>query len=347
MRNRTASPILLLGLLLLIPIGACWGLGQDPLGTLHVDVSLVEVNVSVLDSDGRPRTALSKDDFVVYDDGVPQEIAAFSPIETPYSMLLLLDRSGSTREATPLLIAAINGFVNDLRAQDRYMVASFAEYVKTLVDWRTRSLSPLSAVPPEASGFTDFYGALKEVAIQLEGMSGRRGAIVLTDGAHTGVCPRRRACENESQLIGAIPTKTVTLNGTQVRRLVDSADDRGFQSVLRAIRKSGVPFYFVAVDTDLNPWGYFSPTDLVDKQQLRSRMEELADVSGGKIAFPRRPENLAALYSDIAHDMGTAYSLGWYPSSRSGRVGGYRKIEVRARSGFLTVQQSRQGYYSQ
>ena len=71
---------------------------QDPVFQLRVDVPLVSVDVKVLDSRGQPMTSLTAKDFIIAEDGVEQQVSSFTSIDTPYNILLLFDRSGSTEE---------------------------------------------------------------------------------------------------------------------------------------------------------------------------------------------------------------------------------------------------------
>src|SRR5947207_12782552 len=63
---------------------------------IRVESSLVRLNVGVVDQKGRPITSLNKGSFDLYEDGIKQEITRFEPSETPFSVAILLDMSGST-----------------------------------------------------------------------------------------------------------------------------------------------------------------------------------------------------------------------------------------------------------
>jgi hypothetical protein len=62
---------------------------------IRIDTNLVTVPITVLDREGRYVTNLKKEDFQIFEDGVEQEVAVFEPIEQPFTVLLLLDISGS------------------------------------------------------------------------------------------------------------------------------------------------------------------------------------------------------------------------------------------------------------
>jgi hypothetical protein len=100
-----------------------------------------------------------------------------------------------------------------------------------------------------------------------------------------------------------------------------------------------VPFYFVAVNTDLNPT---RPEYGGWPSGARLRMEQIAAASGGRVALPRTPDEVAALYEAMARDIATAYSLGYdMPPDGNATV---RRVEVRVHDPSLRVRQSRDTY---
>ena len=93
--KKQASSAILLGLLLFLSF-ASQANAQGPDDVVTTDVSLVQLNIGVVDPRGYAVTSLSRNDFAVYEDGVKQSILNFEPTDTPFSLVLLLDMSGST-----------------------------------------------------------------------------------------------------------------------------------------------------------------------------------------------------------------------------------------------------------
>jgi Ca-activated chloride channel family protein len=306
---------------------------QEPF-TVKVDVALVTVDVVVSDAAGRPVTTLTKDDFEIYEDGKLQDIRSFEPVDSPYGVLLLFDCSTSTQPLWPFLKESMGRFTARLRPQDTVSVAQFGGTYKTLLDWRPRGNGVMDIQiqsDDRSCSNTRFYEAISEALAELRKTFGRKGAVVLTDGVHNGI-PIQRTGSN-----GGVP------------RRVNAEDDSGFQKVLRQVKASDAVLYFVAVNTDLNPAGLtssrgkFNPDEIYDSMQVRSRMELLAEVSGGKIVYPKQPGDVVPLFEQIGRELGTSYGLGYpLPDSRSDAA--YRKIEVRVRDKTLHVHQSRIGY---
>src|SRR4051812_23123308 len=96
----SARRALRLTLICLFTIGvvsiASNSLAQTPDEVITTSTALVQLNVGVVDKRGRVVTNLSANDFVVYEDGVRQPIVRFEPTEAPFSLVMMLDTSGST-----------------------------------------------------------------------------------------------------------------------------------------------------------------------------------------------------------------------------------------------------------
>src|ERR1051325_4979337 len=69
-------------------------LAQDEVFT--TSTALVQLNVGVVDKQGHAITSLSKNDFTVFEDGVRQPIFQFESTDAPFSLVMMLDMSGST-----------------------------------------------------------------------------------------------------------------------------------------------------------------------------------------------------------------------------------------------------------
>ena len=180
---------------------------QNPATTFRVDVPLVSLDVGVTDPSGRALINLTQEDFQILEEGEPREIKSFSSVETPYNILALFDCTGSTREAWPFLLKALNGFLGTLRPQDLVAVAAFGAGTTTILDWTPRSAESLNVqmkMPSPLCDQTNFYGAVTWATRKLQEVNGRKGVIVFTDGVH-----------------GGIPSRPVTVGGLTTMRFVD------------------------------------------------------------------------------------------------------------------------------
>jgi VWFA-related protein len=322
-------------LLFLIAVTLC--AQNEPV--FRVNVPLVSLDVSVLDPAGRPITNLTAEDFTIYEDGQQRELKNFAPIDTPYHMLALFDCTGSTREAWPFLLKSLNGFVSSLRPQDRIAVLAFGGGTQVVLNWTSRNTEPLNVqmrMPSPLCDRTDFYGAIQFAATRMRDVTGRKGVIVFTDGVH-----------------GGIPSRSTRVGTVSLARFVDSSEDQAFLNIRRQVERGDTVFYFIAVNTDLHPSDVdapnlfpgtaYTPLSLFNLQQVRSRMEQIAQASGGRIVFSQRTSDTGVLFEQIVRDLGTSYSFGFTPTANAD--GSFHRIDVRVRGG-MQVRQSRDGYFA-
>jgi VWFA-related protein len=303
-----------------------WLLSQNVPDSIRLDVGAIEpmVSFTVTDDQGMSVTDLFQYDFDVLDNGEPRRIEHFARVKTPYSVVVLLDCSDSTRPRANLLVSTTARFGDHLRPEDKYVFAAFGSEVQTYLDWNDEK-KPFSIPDSQICHGTNFYAALDWAGKKLRGMPGRHGVVTFTDGKDSDVA-----------------RKEVTVNGVKVRRVVPPEDDREFQKVLKSARDSGAQFYFVAVDTDLNPGSEYGGP-VADLQQIRARMELLARSTGGRIVFPDMPGDTGELFRDIRQDLGIAYTLDFAPTKSKDGVP--RKIEIRVRGeDHYHVHQSRDSY---
>src|SRR5918993_244632 len=119
-------------LCLLVLTSVAPGQQEGPDEVIRTDTSLVQLNVGVVDPQGRAITSLSRTDFTVYEDGVKQPILHFEPTQAPFSLVLLLDMSGSTISFRPQLKTAAYRFLDALAPEDRVAVVQFNSKIKML-----------------------------------------------------------------------------------------------------------------------------------------------------------------------------------------------------------------------
>jgi len=317
--------------------------GQTPDYILKVDVPFVSVDVTVQDPKGKPINDLSEDAFSVYENGVPQEIVSFLPVSTPYNILLLFDRSGSTQDKWLLMQRAVAGFIANLRPQDRIEIATFDYTVDVQLTWTNDRKKALLTLPKLINttriGGTEFYDSVDQtLRHEFKNTNGRRALVVLTDGRDT-----------------SLYKDLVKRN-----RLLEPKEDRPYQKALKAARTYRIPVYFVAFNTDKNLSPnqiggdeyrslriIFPKSSIPDRylEGVRVRMEELAESSGARVLYPQQLEDIVPLYQQIGNELGTSYTMGYRPANTQ-NDGAFRRIEVRARDASLRLTQSRNGYYA-
>src|ERR1700682_1524543 len=178
----------LLAVILLFNSGSpCLAQTDDPLDTIRVDSDLVDLQVSVISHDPTKVPALLRQaDFVVTEDGAPQEVTFFASADAPFDLILLLDLSGSPSNKLKLIRRSSRRFVETARPSDRIAIVSFStdvEIVSPLTSNRSELLKAIKDID-KPNGGTNFWDALKFVLdVLVRRQTSRRSAVVvMTDG---------------------------------------------------------------------------------------------------------------------------------------------------------------------
>ncbi|HEY0163468.1 MAG TPA: VWA domain-containing protein, partial [Edaphobacter sp.] len=94
--------------------------------TLRTDAYEVRLNATVLDSDGKSILTLGKDDFHVFEDGVPQTIASFRHEDLPVSLGILIDSSGSMYDKRAAVEETALNLIKLSNTEDEAFVVDFS-----------------------------------------------------------------------------------------------------------------------------------------------------------------------------------------------------------------------------
>jgi Ca-activated chloride channel family protein len=317
-----------------------------PVYQVVVGIDPVQINVAVTDR-GKAAWNLTREDFEVLEDGQPQQIRDFETVGMPYSILLMVDRSGKSEktEWPKFILSSVDIFLRNLRGPDRLAVAGFDDRVAVLIDWRPSKNGNIQKVMLRKSDQpTRFFEAVDWAAEEMEYVAttgtpaqpgrshGRRGVIVFTDGRDQDMYPQYIRANG--------------LNIPDPQYQVPPSAEARFNQARQVLAQAKIPFYFVALDTDrqlpaeaatakLEGWMKFL-------QAVRTRIENLAEASGGRAIFPKQKEDLLPLYEQIQRDLGSAYQISYTPQRAAD--GQLRRIEVRVRNSDLQVFQSHDKY---
>ena len=333
---------------------------------VKIETQLVSVPAIVTDTTGRPLTNLRAENFQILEDGRPQKIANFATTEAPFEVALLLDTSGSTREEVGLIRRAARAFISALRPGDRVAILAFntkQEGSEKLAEVEVKT--PLTDDPEElqaavesigASNGTPFYDSLEKVAKEVfrdrpkEDMRGRRALVALTDGVDSTSESTFEEARGLLKRAGLV-TYFVQVNTEDYveERLMQDCQDGG------ALRLSGTQLQryrrLIAPGADAEDFSNFCQMGQFERmhasrtlyQLARREMNALAQESGGK-TFPATDlRDAQRAFRQVAADIGTQYSLGYY-STNTARDGGFRTIKVQVRGIKDAQVRAREGY---
>jgi Ca-activated chloride channel family protein len=164
-------------------------LAQEDSGTtFRIESKLVNLFVKVTDANGAIVGGLNKEDFKIFEDGRPQDIAIFERESAmPLSLILAIDTSASTaidrnreRDASKAFIHAL------VREQDQMGLIEFATYVSLLVPF-TNKVGQLDHGLNSLKGgdATALYDAIYLASDTLAPKKGRKVLVLVSDGGDT------------------------------------------------------------------------------------------------------------------------------------------------------------------
>ncbi len=308
---------------------------DDPGEVLRVSTSLVQLNVGVVDRQGRAVTNLSRGDFSVYEDGVLQPITDFEPNTAPFSLVLLLDLSGSTQSFRPTLKQSAYRFLDALSPNDRVAVVTFNEEVKTRVNFTNDFRKAAKAIEyVEGKGETHLYKAL-DYALEMLAQEGsrRKAIVVLTDGLDTQMKALDRSAAASAR------------TDAEALASVKPDDSSPLRAVLSAADRQGVTIYPLALPSgDPKRLSYPIPVQTAIYSAARARIQSLADRTGGRLNEIRRLEDMGRIYAEVAADLRTLYTVFYRPTNTNASPGRWRAIRIEVSRPEMLAR-TKPGYY--
>jgi len=243
--------------------------------------SLVALNVTVTDSTAKYVSGLQPGDFVVYEDGVKQDVQFFESASVPVDLILLLDTSSSMSDKVDVVREAATGFLKTLRSGDRGAVVTFANTVSVLQPLTEDRAALEQAIGKAgAHGQTALYNAVY-IALKQFGQA-----------AHGAKDVRRQAI-------------VVLSDGDDTASLVSLED------VMSVARRMGVNIYTVSLQAKTLAARPEQPGRRF-LSHADDAMKTMARETGAQAFFPGAPE-LKRVYSSIATELANQYSIGYVP----------------------------------
>lgn len=148
-----------------------------------VSVHIVQVNTTVADRSGRFVGGLSKDQFRIVEDGIPQVISYFADEEAPLEIVVAMDISASMGHAIDELRIAVRHFLAQLRPEDQVTLVAFNDEPFVLTQRETDPSVRAQALDRLSTwGGTTLYDVIIRSLELLSRRPGRRSLIVFSDG---------------------------------------------------------------------------------------------------------------------------------------------------------------------
>jgi Ca-activated chloride channel homolog len=273
--------------------------------TLQRTVDEVVLNATVIDDGRRLVNDLAQNDFKIWEDGVPQTIAAFQHQDVPVSMGILVDNSGSMRDKRAAVNAAALDLVKASNPLDEAFIVNFSDEAFIDQDF-TSDLSKLreGLAHIDSKGGTALYDAVVASADQLAkgAKRSKQVLLIITDGE-----------DNASSL---------TLE----------------QTIRRIQQLQGPVVYSIGLLFGEDTGGR-------ESRRAKRALQLLSDDTGGLAFFPKSLADVDSIAAEVARDIRNQYTIGYHstkPASEGGyravrveaRAQGHGKLIVRTRSGY-------------
>ncbi len=299
---------------------------------INIETSLVLVPVTVTDGEGRFIPNLKREDFRLFEDGKQQEIAHFDTVDAPFTVVLMLDLSDSTKFKLEEIQAAAIAFVEQLRPADKVALVTFDKEVFQALEATSNRQQIKAAIRRSTTGGgTSLYAAVDLVTGKyLAGARGRKAIVLFTDGIDT---TSYREYTSASTLRSAQKTDAMIFP-VQYDTTAASAGKPPDPNA----KKMGMP-----QKTMVTARGEFLNVAYKKGTQYLSL---LAGNSGGKFQFADSVGDLTEAFARIARQLKEQYSLGFYPAAAAAdgkerdikvQVSDNLKAKLRYRRGYITA----------
>ncbi len=284
---------------------------------IKVETSLVNLGVSVLDRSGNNVAGLTKDKFSVFDNGRKQEVVLFSDEGAPVTYGFVYDLHPTTSERTRLVLNSIREFTAGLKGSDDFFAVVFNERGSLILDFvPTEEQISRHLSLDERGEPNSLYDAIVAAAEKAEErQTTKKTLIIISDGKDDG----------SHHSYSALSGRLRGLNIQVFAVFLGDKQEFSYSDITRERR----------------------PRELDRNLSLdRAALEELARGSGGNAQEPFSEDviNLHAVYSRIAKEMRSQYSLGFYPTVQDGKWHKL-KVTVEARPGGKSPKLAYRGGY--
>jgi VWFA-related protein len=380
MPSWTPRSRLILTLAAVVSLGWLCLRAQEP--TISVDVKVVNVLATVRDKHGQTINNLSKDDFLLQEDGRPQDIHYFSrESDLPLTLGLLVDTSLSQRRVLDQERTASYSFLDKmLRPKDTAFVIHFdreAELLQDLTSSREKLQSALDKLktpdePTRARGGGQGSsgggggpgGGGSPGGWPGGGGGGYPGGGGGRGGHHGGGGHGGAGTVLYDSVYLASDELMKPQKGRKALIVLTDGVDRGsketLDAALEAAQRADTVVYSILFKDDeaysnwggggmggRGGWGGHGGGRRYPQESRpdgKKIMERICQQTGGRMFEVSKKQPIDKIYAELQEELRNQYNLGYTPS-KSDQGSGYRKIALTTKKKDLTVQ-ARDGYYA-
>lgn len=272
--------------------------------SIRVDVPLVEVPVSVTTKDGQFISTLKKENFRVYEDGVPQTISNFTVSQAPITAVLLVEFASTNYAFVVDALRASYSFASTLKKDDWVALVSYDIKPQMLLDFTQDKQAIVAALNQlRIPGFaeTDLFDSLYDTLDRMDRIEGHKYLILVSTGFDS----------------------FSKLNLDQITKKIKATHD----VTIFPISVGWIARQRYEAAGRAAPHGLGIPISQIDYLQADNEMQTFARLTGGRFYQPRFEAEYAEIFRDIIGDIRNQYEISFHPTNPK-LDGSYRKLKV-------------------
>jgi Ca-activated chloride channel family protein len=265
--------------------------------TIHVNVNLVSVGVTVTDAHGNFVRGLRGRDFRLYDNGTEQHVTNFASLDEPATVVLMMECGPAALFTRKSELQGASSLISALRPADRLALVTYSDKPTLLLDFtsnKSEVRSTLQAINFMAgSTQLNLASAVAATLDWLTSIPGKKTIVLLSSGVHTSteadwVAAQRQITASDVRILAASVAMDIRQSEKRKKLSVGERDER------KHLKQE-----FLEADRVL-------------------RM--LTNATGGRVYFPKNTKDAQRAYSEIAQYLSCEYSLAFAPTSHDGLV---------------------------
>jgi VWFA-related protein len=269
--------------------------------TFRTDALTVTVDTAVVDNKGHFIPNIPKNYFRILEDGVPQQMAAFSTGEAPMTIAMVIEFSAKFQQYYSAgwfqTLNASYGFVRLLKPEDYLAIIAYDLRTEILSDFtidRQQTAEAMQRLRIPGFSESNMYDALVDTAQRMQDIEGRKAILLISSG-------------------------------------LDTFSKLTYDKTRRALQDAGVPVYTISLlqaqREVADARGSMGNVARMDFLQADNQMRTFANETGGMSFFPRFEGEYPAVFRSITDTMRSEYVLTYNPSNQA-RDGKVRRIKV-------------------
>ena len=264
--------------------------------SIAVEVPVVTMDVVATTQHGDIISNLKRENFRLFEDGVPQTITNFGPTESPITMVVLMEFSARYYGRMAYLAKYWStALFPSLKQQDWVALITFDMHTRIETDFTQNKEEVLQAINHlYFPGFSEsnVYDALLETVDRLKDVKGKRCILLIATGR-------------------------------------DTFSKHTYDQTMKALHQTDVPVFIVGLSKVIQDIREMSGRDRteIDLAQDENQMKTFAKETGGYAWFPQFDGEMPGIFHDVAMYLRNQYSLSYSPTNRA-RDGKFRKVKI-------------------